>query len=102
LARANSYGPNTGKLCAILHERDGQVALRRIQGILGMAGRYGPAQVDQACAVAIEMGVCEYRFVRRYLERHAEPPVGLKQVGSLIRQLTLYRDLIEERTRTQS
>jgi transposase len=102
LTRANSDGPNTGKLCAILHERDGQVALRRIQGILGMAKRYGPARVDQACAMAIEMSVCEYRFVKRYLERHAEPPVGLKQVGSLIRQLTLYRDLIEERTRTQS
>jgi len=102
LARANKAGPNTGKLCAILHERDGQVALRRIQGILAMTRRYGPARVDQACAMAIEMSICEYRFVRRYLERHAEPPVGLKQVGSLIRQLTLYRDLIEERTRTQS
>jgi hypothetical protein len=102
LSRANNDGPNTGKLCAILHERDGQVAVRRIQGILSMAKRYGPARVDQACAVAIEMSVCEYRFVKRYLERHAEPPVGLKQVGSLIRQLTLYRDLIEERTRTQS
>ena len=102
LANAHNYGPNTGKLCAILHERDGQVALRRIQGILGMARRYGPARLDQACAMAIEMSVCEYRFVKRYLERHAEPPVGLKQVGSMIRQLTLYRDLIEERTRTQS
>jgi transposase len=102
LTRAHNDGPNTGKLCAILHERDGQVALRRIQGILSMAKRYGPARVDQACAMAIEMSVCEYRFVKRYLERHAEPPVGLKQVGSLIRQLTLYRDLIEERTRTQS
>ena len=102
LATANNCGPNAGRLCAILQQRDGQVALRRIQGILGMVKRYGPARVDQACAMAIEMGVCEYRFVKRYLERHAEPPVGLKQVGTLIRQLTLYRDFIEERTRTQS
>ena len=100
LAMANNHGPNTGKLCVLLHQRDGQLAIRRIQGILGMGKRYGAARVDQACAMAIEMSVCEYRFVKRYLERHAEPPVGLKQVGSLIRQLTLYRDLIDERTRT--
>ena len=100
LARANNDGPNTGKLCTILHERDGQPAVRRIQGILALAKRYGVARVDQACAMAIEMNVCQYAFVRRYLERHAEPPVGLQQVGALIRQLTLYRDLIDERTKS--
>jgi hypothetical protein len=36
--------------------------------------------------------------VRRYLERNAQPPLSLRQVDPLIRQLTLYRDLIEERT----
>ena len=41
---------------------------------------------------------CDYRFVRRYLERRSEPPLSLRQVDPLIRQLTLYRDLIEERT----
>ena len=37
------------------------------------------------------------RFVRRWLERSSQPPVSLRQVDPLIRQLTLYRDLIEER-----
>ena len=102
LTRARNDGANTGKLCTILHERDGQPAVRRIQGVLGLAQRYGAARVDQACAMAIEMNVCQYSFVKRYLEKQTESTAGLQQVGALIRQLTLYRDLIEERTRTQS
>jgi hypothetical protein len=55
--------------------------------------------VDQACAAALELEAYDYRFVRRYLEHQCEPPVSLRQVDPLIRQLTLYRDLIEERTK---
>jgi transposase len=102
LARAGKAGPSTGELCSVLHQRDGQTAIRRIQGILGLAGRHGSARVEEACAVALEAGVCEYRFVRRWLERIAQAQPGLKQVGDLIRQLTVYRDLIEERTKPQS
>jgi len=36
--------------------------------------------------------------VRRYLERGPQLPLNLRQVDPLIRQLTLYRDLIESRT----
>jgi hypothetical protein len=31
--------------------------------------KYGAPSVEEACAAALEMGVCDYRFVRRYLER---------------------------------
>ena len=44
------------------------------------------------------MQAFDYRFVRRYLERSSDPPLSLRQVDPLIRQLSLYRDLIEERT----
>jgi hypothetical protein len=44
------------------------------------------------------MGVREYRFVRRYLERKPQLPLSLRQVDPLIRQLTLYRDIIQNRT----
>jgi len=57
-----------------------------------------PAVVDEACSAALELGVCEYHFVRRYLERRTPAPLSLRQVDPLIRQLTLYRDLIEQRT----
>ncbi len=60
--------------------------------------KYGVARVEDACAAALELEAYDYRFVRHYLERRSQPPVSLRQVDPLIRQLTLYRDLIEQRT----
>ena len=59
------------------------------------------ARIILACAAALEMSACDYRFVRRYLERHPQMPLSLRQVDPLIRQLTLYRDLIESKTRQE-
>ena len=58
------------------------------------------ASAEDACAVALETGATEYHFVRRYLERGPQLPLNLRQVDPLIRQLTLYRELIESRTQT--
>ena len=49
-------------------------------------------------AVALDAGAFNYHFVRRYLERQPSPPLTLRQVDPIIRQLTLYRDLIAEKT----
>ena len=76
----------------------GEVAIRRIQGLLSFTRKYGAARVDEACATALEMEAYDYRFVRRYLERNSQTPVSLRQIDPLIRQLHLYRDLIQERT----
>ena len=35
--------------------------------------------------------------MRRYLERNPQAPLSLKQVDPLIRELTQYRDLIQQR-----
>jgi transposase len=98
LARAAKSGPHVGQFSQTLYERQAEAAVRRIQGILSLAKKHGVARVDDACAAAVELGVYEYQFVRRYLERTSQPPLSLRQVDPLIRQLTLYRDLIEERT----
>jgi hypothetical protein len=55
------------------------------------------ARLDDACAAALEVGVREYHFVRRYLERN--PPLSLRQVDPLIRELIIYRDFIDHKTR---
>ncbi len=99
LARAQQTGDNIGTFCASLYERQGEGAVRRLQGILSFHKKYGVARVDEACAAALELEAYDYRFVRRYLERRSELPVSLRQIDPLIRQLTLYRDLIEERTK---
>ena len=98
LARAARAGAHIGTLAQGMYERQAQTAIRRIQGLLSLAKKYGAARVDDACAAALELQVFEYHFVRRYLERHSQPPVSLRQIDPLIRQLTLYRDLIEQRT----
>lgn len=98
LRRAEKAGSHIGKLCLTLHRQQGQPAIRRILGVLSLAKKYGPAAVEDACGAALEMGVCDYRFVRRYLERNPQFPLSLRQVDPLIRQLSLYRDIIENRT----
>jgi transposase len=97
LWRADQAGSQIGALCRGMHGAHGETVVRRIQGVLSLAKKYGAASVDEACAAALEMGICDYRFVRRYLERHPQMPLGLRQVDPLIRQLTLYRDFIENK-----
>jgi hypothetical protein len=82
-----------------MHSQQGELAVRRMQGVLSLAKKYGIARVGDARAAALEMEAIDYRFVRRYLERNTQPPLSLRQVDPLIRQLNLYRDLIEERTK---
>src|SRR6185437_3664543 len=98
LARAARTGEHIGAFAKGVHQHQGQVAVRRILGLLSSAKKYGAARVDEACAMALEMEAFDCRFVRRYLERNLQPALSLRQVDPLIRQLTLYRDLIQERT----
>jgi transposase len=97
LGRASRAGSNIGTLCQAIQQRQGQVGVRRILGVLSLAKKFGPALVDQACAAALELGVHEYHFVRRYLERQPSLPLTLQQVDPLIRELEQYRDLIQLR-----
>src|ERR1700674_4282822 len=55
LARAERTGSHIGTLCHALHRQQGEVAIRRIQGLLSFAKKYGVARVDDACAAALEI-----------------------------------------------
>jgi hypothetical protein len=98
LARAEKAGDHIGAFAKVLHREQGLPAVRRIQGLLSYHKQYGVARVDQACAMALELEIHDFRFVRRFLDKNLQPALGLRQVDPLIRQLTLYRDLIQERT----
>jgi len=100
LARATRAGAHVGTLCATLHQREGERGVRRLLGVLALVKKHGPPAVEAACAAALELDVADYRFVRRYLDRHPAGPLTLTQVDPLIRELTHYRDLIAERTQT--
>jgi hypothetical protein len=82
-----------------MHCKSGEMAVRRIQGVLSLVKKHGAAMVGDACAAALEVDVYDYRFVRRYLEHRPQLPLSLRQVDPLIRQLTLYRDFIENKTK---
>ena len=99
LWRAGRAGSHIGALCDAIHHQQGEVGVRRILGVLSLAKKYGTAAVDEACAAALDMGVQEYRFVRRYLERCPQAPLSLQQVDPLIRELVQYRDFINYKTK---
>src|SRR6201997_3553560 len=102
LGRAGRVGTHVGTLCNLIYSQQGEVGVRRILGVLALAKKYGTAAVDEACAAALEMGMHEYRFVRRYLERCPQAPLSLRQVDPLIRELVHYRDLIQIKTKEQN
>jgi transposase len=97
LGRACKAGESIGIVCQAIHHADGEVGVRRILGVLSLVKKHGAAAVEPACAMALEMQVPTYQFVRRYLERQPPLPISLKQVDPLIRELTHYRDLIDRR-----
>jgi transposase len=98
LARAKGSGPAVGSLCAAMHASDGEMAVRRIQGVISLVRKHGPTTVDRACSDAMELGCADYRAVKKLLDRRRETAVGLKQTDDLIRQLTIYRDIVADIT----
>ena len=98
LEAAMRLGPSVSAICDHIHRHDGEAGVRRILGVLALAKKHGPAVVEDAAKAALDLGVPTYRFLRRYLEHRPPVPLTLRQVDPLIRQLTLYRDLIDRRT----
>jgi transposase len=98
LRRAERIGLPVGVLCRHIHRRDGETGVRRILGILALARKHGREAIIDACRAASELGVPDYRFVRRYLERRPPAHLSLVQIDPLIRDLTQYRNLIAQMT----
>jgi hypothetical protein len=98
LARARHAGVHLHAVCTHIHDHDGASGVRRILGVLALAKKYGPATADEAAKAALDLRIPTYRFLRRYLERRPAAPLTLRQIDPLIRQLTLYRDLIDHQT----
>ena len=97
LSRAAKAGTHIGQLCEAIYRNEAELGIRRILGVVALAKKHGVAAVDDACAAALDLGVENYRFVRRYLERR--PQLSLRHIDPLIRELTEYRDLINLKTK---
>src|SRR3989442_5552373 len=94
LRRAEHARRGIGKLCQLIYQRQAETRIRRNLGMHSLIKKYGAAAVEDACATALDIGVDEYRLVRRYLERRPHPQMFLRQIDSLIRELTEYSDFI--------
>ncbi|MBV9918832.1 MAG: IS21 family transposase [Solirubrobacterales bacterium] len=98
LRRARVAGRHIGALCDQIHRTDGEIGVKRILGVLSLARKHGAPTVDAAAQAALDLGAPTYRFLRNYLDRRPAAPLTLRQVDPLIRQLTLYRDVINRKT----
>jgi hypothetical protein len=98
LGRAARAGPHIAAVCQQIHAQGTAHSVRQILGVLAIAKKHGVAVVDEAAKTALEIGVPTYRFVRKYVDRRPPVPLTLRQVDPLIRQLTLYRELIDQKT----
>jgi hypothetical protein len=72
--------------------------IRKLLGVRSLIKKYGSSTVDDASAALLELRVYDYRALRRYLERRPTAPLSLAQIDPLIRQLSHYRDLIDQKT----
>jgi transposase len=98
LGRAATAGASIGAVCRAIHAQGTAHSVRQILGVLALAKKHGVAVVEDAAKTALEIGVPTYRFLRKYIERRPPLPLTLRQVDPLIRQLTLYRALIDQKT----
>ena len=98
LQRAASAGPQIGLVARHIQAHHGAHGVREILGLLALAKKHGPAVVEDAAHAAIDIGVLTYRFIRKYVERRPPLPLTLTQVDPLIRELTRYRALIDQKT----
>ena len=90
-------GETVAMIARTLFKPDGQAIHRTTLSHMLHARDNRSAQVGAAKA-ALDLGVPTYRFLRRYLDRRPPLSLTLRQVDPLIRQLTLYRDLIDQKT----
>jgi transposase len=74
--RAAEIGPATEQVIAGLLQVNALFRLRAAQGVLGLAGKHGPARLEAACGKAVAVGDPSYRTVKGILAVGAEtdPP----------------------------
>jgi hypothetical protein len=99
LAMAAHAGKSIGAVCTAIHRDKGELGVKGTPRRTRVAAPARVVAVEDARAAALEMGFPTYRFVRHYLEHQPRPPMALRQIDPLIRELTVYRDHINRMTK---
>jgi hypothetical protein len=78
--RAQAIGPDVDRVVvAILSQGDGFIDTRKIWGILSLDKSYAPAQINEACRQALELGSLSYRMIKSLLKLLPQPKPDPKE-----------------------
>lgn len=83
--RAAEIGEHTTMVIAELLQVNALFRLRAAQGVLGLAGKYGPGRLEAACGKALLVGDPAYRTIKGILAAGTEsdpPPAGAGDGGA--------------------
>jgi hypothetical protein len=73
VARIATLGPSCAAFARAVETERGSLALRTLFGVLDLARKYGPEALNRACTMANAANSSRYRFLRTYLQHHAQP-----------------------------
>ena len=73
--KAAAIGPETERLVTIILKQHAMKNLRKVQGLLGLAKKYGPEAMERAAARALSYGNLRVSSIKAILENGWAPPV---------------------------
>jgi hypothetical protein len=100
VARIASFGQSCAAFARAVETERGALALRTLFGVLNLARKYGPEALDRACSLANAANSSRYRFLRMYLERHAQPKKLIER-NEIIGAINTYADHVAALTTRQ-
>ncbi len=72
--KAAEYGPHTETLIRTILSEHAMRNLRKAQGILRLAEKYGHEELERACERALQFGNYRYKSIKHILEMGLSPP----------------------------
>lgn len=98
IEQAAHIGPSVANVCRNIASAEQEaVAERYVRGVINLAKKHGAQDLEHACGFALEHHLATYRFIRRYLEHRPTTGTALRQIDPLIRELSNYKALLEQR-----
>ena len=96
LSQAGKIGPNAGKWAKQVLESRGIPGMRVLQGLAALARKYGPEEIDRACAAAFSHDAFRLKYVRALIRKTPEPAqLELLQEHPIIRPMSEYANFVK-------
>ena len=100
VARIATLGQSCATFARAVETERGALALRTLFGVLDLARKYGPEALERACTMANAANSSRLRFLRTYLQHHAQP-IPLSERNRIIGNINTYVDHVRTLTNRQ-